>query len=53
MERVYAILVKAGRKTRDDVPDEFVEATGKILLKQGFISNAEFERNWKPASAQE
>ena len=49
MERVYAILVKAGRKSRADVPDEIAEATGKILLKQGFISNAEFEKNWKPA----
>lgn len=50
MERVYAILVKAGRKSRADVPDEIAEATGKILLKQGFISNAEFEKNWKPAA---
>ena len=37
--RVYAELIRKGKKTLDDVPDSLREAVQKELNKQGAVGN--------------
>ena len=47
MPKVYANLVMAGRKTREDIPNKIAEEVGLILLERGFIDEDTFESQWK------
>lgn len=46
MAKIYANLIIAGRKTRDDVPYILLKDVGLILLEHGFIDKTEFEAQY-------